>query len=185
MEPLLELLGVRSSSADLRRCAGLDMHVTRARSSRDRAERRGQEHAVQRDHRPLRARRRGHPVPGRQHRRSRPHQVTRLGIARTFQNVHLFPNMTVLENAMVGQHCRSKSGVVRARSCGYRRRIARRSGSANARRRRSTSSARASPDTARSNRRSRCRTPTGAGWRWRALWRPTRCLLCSTSRRPG
>jgi branched-chain amino acid transport system ATP-binding protein len=43
-----------------------------------------------------------------------PNQVTRLGIARTFQNVHLFPNMTVLENAMVGQHCRSKAGVVSA-----------------------------------------------------------------------
>jgi len=40
-----------------------------------------------------------------------PSQVTKLGIARTFQNVKLFPNMTVLENAMVGQHCRSKSGI--------------------------------------------------------------------------
>jgi branched-chain amino acid transport system ATP-binding protein len=40
-----------------------------------------------------------------------PNQVTRLGIARTFQNVKLFPNMTVLENAMVGQHCRSSAGV--------------------------------------------------------------------------
>jgi branched-chain amino acid transport system ATP-binding protein len=40
-----------------------------------------------------------------------PSQVTKLGIARTFQNVKLFPNMTVLENAMVGQHCRSKAGV--------------------------------------------------------------------------
>ena len=40
-----------------------------------------------------------------------PNRVTYLGIARTFQNVHLFPNMTVLENAMVGQHCRSKAGV--------------------------------------------------------------------------
>jgi branched-chain amino acid transport system ATP-binding protein len=40
-----------------------------------------------------------------------PNRLTRAGIARTFQNVHLFPNMTVLENAMVGQHCRSKAGV--------------------------------------------------------------------------
>jgi ABC-type branched-subunit amino acid transport system ATPase component len=40
-----------------------------------------------------------------------PNLVTRLGIARTFQTVHLFPNMTVLENAMVGQHCRTRSGV--------------------------------------------------------------------------
>ena len=40
-----------------------------------------------------------------------PHQITRMGIGRTFQNVHLFANMTVLENAMVGQHARSKTGV--------------------------------------------------------------------------
>jgi branched-chain amino acid transport system ATP-binding protein len=41
-----------------------------------------------------------------------PNRITKLGLARTFQTVHLFPNMTVLENAMVGQHCRGTSGVV-------------------------------------------------------------------------
>ena len=41
----------------------------------------------------------------------RPHQVVKLGIARTFQSVRLFPNMTILENAMVGQHCRSRGGL--------------------------------------------------------------------------
>jgi branched-chain amino acid transport system ATP-binding protein len=42
----------------------------------------------------------------------KPNQVTKLGVARTFQTVHLFPNMTILENAMVGQHCRTRSGVI-------------------------------------------------------------------------
>jgi branched-chain amino acid transport system ATP-binding protein len=41
----------------------------------------------------------------------RPNQIVKLGIARTFQNVKLFPNMTILENAMVGQHTRSTAGV--------------------------------------------------------------------------
>ena len=40
-----------------------------------------------------------------------PHQVTDLGIARTFQNVRLFPNMTILENVMVSQHCRTSQLV--------------------------------------------------------------------------
>tara|TARA_B100001123_G_scaffold414038_1_gene513032 strand:- start:1188 stop:1805 length:618 start_codon:yes stop_codon:yes gene_type:complete len=43
-----------------------------------------------------------------------PYEITQLGIARTFQAVRLFPDMTILENAMVGQHCRSKSGVLGA-----------------------------------------------------------------------
>lgn len=43
-----------------------------------------------------------------------PSQITKAGIARTFQNVRLFPNLTVLENAMVGQHCRTTSGLFAA-----------------------------------------------------------------------
>lgn len=46
--------------------------------------------------------------------RLKPHQVTRLGIARTFQNVRLFREMSVLENVMSGQHCRTSAGVVDA-----------------------------------------------------------------------
>jgi branched-chain amino acid transport system ATP-binding protein len=44
----------------------------------------------------------------------KPNQITKLGISRTFQAVRLFPNMTVIENAMVGQHCRTRAGVVGA-----------------------------------------------------------------------
>lgn len=53
----------------------------------------------------------------------RPHQITELGVARTFQTVRLFANMTVRENVMVAQHTRSKSGVVSAilRSRRFRR----------------------------------------------------------------
>ena len=44
----------------------------------------------------------------------RPHQILSLGIARTFQNIRLFTNMTAIENAMVALHCRSCKGVVGA-----------------------------------------------------------------------
>jgi branched-chain amino acid transport system ATP-binding protein len=40
-----------------------------------------------------------------------PHKVTEAGIARTFQNIKLFKTMTVLENVMVGRHCRMKARV--------------------------------------------------------------------------
>ena len=40
----------------------------------------------------------------------KPYQVVKRGIARTFQNLRLFSNMTVLDNARVGQFCRTKSG---------------------------------------------------------------------------
>lgn len=41
----------------------------------------------------------------------RAHEITSLGIARTFQSLRIFPNMTVLENVMVGQHARSRCGI--------------------------------------------------------------------------
>ena len=39
----------------------------------------------------------------------RPHQITDHGLTRTFQNLNLFKNMTVLENTLVGLHCRTSS----------------------------------------------------------------------------
>ncbi len=42
----------------------------------------------------------------------RPNRITERGIARTFQNIRLFANMTVLDNALVGQHVRLRASVV-------------------------------------------------------------------------
>jgi branched-chain amino acid transport system ATP-binding protein len=39
------------------------------------------------------------------------HSVAKAGIARTFQNIRLFPDMTALENVMVGRHVRTRAGV--------------------------------------------------------------------------
>jgi len=44
----------------------------------------------------------------------KPNKVTELGLARTFQNIRLFQNMTVLENVMIGRHCRMTSGIAGA-----------------------------------------------------------------------
>jgi branched-chain amino acid transport system ATP-binding protein len=43
-----------------------------------------------------------------------PHKVTALGMARTFQNIRLFHNMTALENVLVAMHSRIRGGVLRS-----------------------------------------------------------------------
>jgi branched-chain amino acid transport system ATP-binding protein len=50
----------------------------------------------------------GRPLDG-----GKSYQRAILGISRTFQNIRLFPQMTVLENVMVGRHCRTHAGLLR------------------------------------------------------------------------
>ena len=44
----------------------------------------------------------------------KPYQITKEGLARTFQNIRLFSGMTALENVMVGMHCRNKASILDA-----------------------------------------------------------------------
>ncbi len=52
---------------------------------------------------------RGAPIHG-----LAPFQIARHGVSRTFQNIRLFPGMTVLETVMVGRHVRSRAGFIPA-----------------------------------------------------------------------
>ena len=51
---------------------------------------------------------RGHALSG------RPDRFTRAGVARTFQNIRLFPHMSAFENVLVGRHCRTRVGIASA-----------------------------------------------------------------------
>ena len=51
---------------------------------------------------------------GRPYKPTAVHEVAKAGIARTFQNIRLFAEMTALENVMVGRHVRTRSGLVGA-----------------------------------------------------------------------
>jgi branched-chain amino acid transport system ATP-binding protein len=52
---------------------------------------------------------RGHQLDG-----LRPHRRTALGLGRTFQNIRLFAGLSVLDNVLVGRHCRTRAGLLRA-----------------------------------------------------------------------
>ena len=49
---------------------------------------------------------------GKRYRAAKPHVLAGAGIARTFQNIRLFANLTALENVMIGRHVRTRSGVM-------------------------------------------------------------------------
>ena len=109
------------------------------------------------------------------------HEVAKAGIARTFQNIRLFSEMTALENVMVGRHIRTHSGVfgamLRTRSFKAEERplpTAPRSCS-------TTWASENLPTT----RRARSRTATSAGSKLRAHWPPTRSSSRSTSPPPA
>ena len=53
-------------------------------------------------------------LAGKPYKPSAVHEVAKAGIARTFQNIRLFADMTALENEMVGRHIRTKSGLLGA-----------------------------------------------------------------------
>ena len=110
-----------------------------------------------------------------------PHQAAERGIARTFQNIRLFANMTALENVMVGRHVRTAAGVLGA-MFQNRRRAPKKRPSASAPRICCTTSAsriaptiwpRISP------------TAISGGWKLPARWPPSRNCCVSTSRRPA
>ena len=51
---------------------------------------------------------------GKELKNATPDRIAKLGIARTFQNIRLFANLSALENVMIGRHVRTKAGVVGA-----------------------------------------------------------------------
>ena len=113
-----------------------------------------------------------------------PHQVAELGVARTYQNIRLFHNMTVLANVTVGRHVRMQGPVVPRRSSATR--AIRREEEATVERgaRAARSRRPATVDRGPAREEPSLRRPATAGGR-RARSPATRSCCCSTSRRPA
>lgn len=108
-------------------------------------------------------------------------KVTAAGIARTFQNIRLFANMTVLENVLVGRHTRTKEGLWSA-SCAAPASTRPKPPAANAPWNSWSSSASpTSPNTSPGT----SPTVNSASWRSPAPSRASPVCSCSTSRRPA
>ena len=114
---------------------------------------------------------------------ARPDIVMKAGMARTFQNIRLFSTMTAMENVMIGEHSRMKSGLFG--SIIRTPRDAARGARGRARRRTPSSSTSASTSAGTTISRSTSPTAISAGWRSPARWRRTRRSCCWTSRRPA
>ena len=113
--------------------------------------------------------------------RQKPHVVVKAGIARTFQNIRLFGEMTALENVMVGRHVRTKAGALGA-ILRDRATMAEEKPSVTAPVSCSTMWASAMSPT---NAPAICPTATSAAWKSPARWPPTRPCWRWTNRPPA
>ncbi len=110
------------------------------------------------------------------------HQITRRGIARTFQNIRLWGEMTALENVMVGtdaRHYTSVPGALRPDAAAPAR------GEVGDRTFGGTAAFRGHRHTAARRRPRTCPTAISGGWRSPARWPPSRSCSASTSPPPG
>jgi branched-chain amino acid transport system ATP-binding protein len=106
--------------------------------------------------------------------------VAKAGIARTFQNIRLFGEMTALENVMVGRHVRTKQNVFGAV---FRHKAARDEEAAIRAKSQQLLDFVGIGQFAK--RRATCPTATSAAWKSPARWRPIRNCWRWTNRRPA
>src|SRR5229473_3039526 len=117
-------------------------------------------------------------MDGRSILRRPPHRIAEIGIGRTFQNVALFPNLSVLDNVRVGTHARTNSDII---SDSLKLAWVRR-GEAEVNKRVTKSWAISALMTSPMSRFPACHSAPRNAWSWRARWPRIRRFCCSTSR---